>query len=94
MSRLDHPSYMNVRRDDAAVPLPLGQRVGDVPAARHDARQMHTAGGHHLEHDPRFRLKVTVAFGVLCAAVMLLVSCHTEADESWFCAEASCEVTP
>ena len=92
MSRLDHPSYMNVRRDDAVVPL--GQRVDDGPAARHDARQMHTVGGHHLEHDPRFSLKVTVAFGVLCAAVMLLVSCHTEADESWFCAEKSCEVTP
>ena len=93
MSRLDHPSYQNVRRDDAAF-LPLGQRVDDGPAARRDARQMHTVGGHHLEHDPRFSLKVTVAFGVLCAAVMLLVSCHTEADESWFCAEASCEVTP
>jgi len=94
MSRLDHPSHQNVRRDDAAVPLPLGQRVDDGPAARHGRTAMHQAGGHHLEHDDRFALKVTVAFGVLCAAVMLLVSCHTEADESWFCAEASCEVTP
>ena len=84
MSRLDHPSHKNSRRDDAAS-LPLGSEstTGRAPAERTAA----TAGAHHRPGGWGWAL-----LGVCLVIAGSVASCHYDADGQPFCADTGCEV--
>jgi hypothetical protein len=95
MSRYDHPSYKNSRRDDAATSPRAGESTtGRAPAARTAA----AAGAHH-----RGRTDVAgvlpqhrhggygwALLGIALVIAGTVASCHHDADGQPFCAEVAC----
>jgi hypothetical protein len=83
VSRLDHPSHKNSRRDDAATLPQAGESTtGRAPAARTAA----TAGAHHRHPG---------GWGWVVLALFLIGfgvgSCRFDEDAQPFCAEVACE---